>query len=139
MSHESLAVTGRLHFKHGGVTATQGNQLLVRSLFHQSSALQYNDAVGHANGRKAVRYEQRHFSVCQFRETLEDLGLAARVQRRSRLVEDQQLRIAQVSAGQRDLLPLASRQIDAALEAAAEHLVETAVQLGDDFAGQAFF
>ena len=56
------------------------------------------------------------------RKAHEDLVLGARVERRRRLVEDEHLRVAHVGAGERDLLPLAAREIDAALEAAAEHL-----------------
>jgi hypothetical protein len=39
------------------------------------------------------------------------------------LVEDEQLGVAQIGAGEGDLLPLAAGELDAALEAAAEHLV----------------
>ena len=61
----------------------------------------------------------------QFGEALKHLEFAARVERRSGLVEDQHLRVAQVGAGQRDLLPFAAGKIDAAFEAAAQHLLVT--------------
>ncbi len=59
----------------------------------------------------------------QLLEALEHLELRARVERRRRLVEDQQLRVAHVRARDGDLLPFAARQVDAGLEALAEHLV----------------
>ena len=61
--------------------------------------------------------------VRQFRESLEHLVLGARVERRRRLVENQQLRVAQVRAGQRHLLPLAAREVHAAFEAPSEQLI----------------
>ena len=47
------------------------------------------------------------------------------------------LRIAKIGAGQCELLPFAAGEIDAALEAAAQHLIVAALQLGDYTGGQA--
>jgi hypothetical protein len=62
----------------------------------------------------------------QLLEALEDLELGAGVERGGRLVEDQDLRVAHVGAGDGDLLPLAAGQFHAVLEALADHLVVAA-------------
>jgi hypothetical protein len=49
-----LAVARRLHFKHTCVAPAQRDQLRVRPFFYQPSALEYNDSVCHAYGRKAM-------------------------------------------------------------------------------------
>ena len=59
------------------------------------------------------------FALAQFLEPLEHFVLGARVERRRRLVENQQLRFTHVRARDGDLLPLAAGQIDAALESLA--------------------
>ena len=70
-----------------------------------------------------MRNEQCHFPHRQFGEALEHFKLALCIERRSGFIEDQQLRVAQVSAGQRYFLPLATRKIHAAIEAPAKHLL----------------
>ena len=51
---------------------------------------------------------------------------AARIEGGGGLVENEQLRVAKVGAGQRQLLPFAAGEIDAAFEAPAQHLVVAA-------------
>ena len=70
-------------------------------------------------------------------EALEHLGLGARVERGGRLVEDEQVGVAHVGAGDGDLLPLAAREVDAAVEALAERLVVAVRQACDDVVGEA--
>ena len=65
-------------------------------------------------------------ALAQLLEALEHLELRARVERRGRLVEDQQLRVAHVGAGDGDLLPLAAGEVDAGAEALADDLVVAA-------------
>src|SRR5204863_1394888 len=47
----------------------------------------------------------------------------AGVQRRGRLVENQHLRVPQIRARERDLLPLPAGELDAIVEPFAEHLI----------------
>ena len=72
--------------------------------------------------RRGVALEQRVFGL--------------RVQRGGRLVEDQQQRlVAHEAARQRELLPLAERQLDSARPRRTELRVEARRQTGDDVAG----
>ena len=57
---------------------------------------------------EAVRDQQGHLAFGQFGETFEHFVLGARIKRRRRLVQNQQLRIAQIGASERDLLPFAA-------------------------------
>ena len=61
-----------------------------------------------------------------------------RVERGGRLVENQDLGIADVGAGEGDALPLSSGKVHAAFESPAEHLIETPGKAGDDGTGTAF-
>ena len=84
-----------------------------------------------------MRDEHRHPAARQLREPQEHFVLGARVERRGRLVEDQDLGVAHVGPAQRHLLPLAPRQLYAAVEAAAEHLVVALPEPGGDRVGEA--
>ena len=53
--------------------------------------------------------EQRHFTFGQFVETFEDFEFRASIQRRRRLIENQDLRFPQIRARQSELLPLTAR------------------------------
>src|ERR1700733_5649500 len=85
-----------------------------------------------------MRNQKRHLAAGQLSEAFKDLKLTARIERSGGLIKNEQLRIAQVGARQRDLLPFAAREIDAALETPAQHLVVTAGKFPDDLACQAF-
>ena len=71
--------------------------------------------------------EERHFAGGEVGKALEDFVFGAGVQRGGGLIQDEELRVAQIGAGQGDLLPLAAGKIDAAFEAgrvyAADQLV----------------
>src|SRR5215472_2259293 len=70
-----------------------------------------------------MRDQDCHLALNQLRETLKHFMLGTRIERRRWFVENQELRVAQVRTGQRNLLPLSSGQLNAALEAATEQLV----------------
>ena len=68
-----------------------------------------------------MRDHDAHAALGQAAEALEDLGLGLGVHRRGRLVEHQDVGVlAHERARERDLLPLADRQLLAAVEPAAE-------------------
>ena len=71
-------------------------------------------------------------------KSLKDLALGSSVERRGRLVQDQQLRVAQMRARQGDFLPFAAGQVDPAFEAASKELVVYSRQLLDYALGEAF-
>ena len=82
-----------------------------------------------------MRNQQRHLAFGEFGEALEHFVLRSRVQRRGRLVQNQYLGIAQVRAGERDLLPLSARQINAALKSTAQNLFVALGKLADNLFG----
>ena len=71
-----------------------------------------------------MRDQDRHAALGQLGKSAKYFVLGQRIERRRRLVENDELRIAQIAAGQREFLPFTAGEIDAALEAAAEHLLE---------------
>src|SRR5580704_5210792 len=78
-----------------------------------------------------MRNQQCHLSLGEFGKSLKDFVLRPGIQRRGRLVENENLRVPQISARQRDLLPLAARKIGAALEPATQQLVVAVWQLAN--------
>src|ERR1700676_3917100 len=115
-----LAVTGRLQLEHFGVAAARLDELIVMTLLRNPAILENQDAIGHTHGRQAVRDQQRHLAFGEFGEALEYFVLGARVERGGRLVQDEQLRVAEIGASQRQALPFATGQIHAALEVRAQ-------------------
>src|SRR5260370_767001 len=99
--------------------------------------LEHQDPIRHPHRREAVRDQHRHPTLRQLRESQEPLVLGAGVERGGRLVEDQHLRIPHVRASERDLLPLTARELDAAVEAPAKHLVVAARDPSGDRVRQA--
>ena len=92
--------------------------------------LQDADAVGVADGREAVRDEDRRRLPGRGQDALEDLGLAAHVELRGRLVEQHNGRTLPNGGErprERDALPLAAGEIGAAGVAARQD----GVQIGE--------
>ena len=85
-----------------------------------------------------MRDEECHLAFGEFGEALEDFEFAACVEGGGGLVEDEELGVAEVGAGECDLLPLSSGEFDAPFEAATEHLVVASGEFGDDGVGEAF-
>ena len=129
-------VPRRLQFEQFRVPAALRQQFAVRAAGLQAPFVQHQDAVGHAHAGEAVRDQHRRAAVREFLEALEDLELAARIERGGGFVEDHHLRIAHVGARDRDLLPLAAGQVDAGAEAAADDLVVAVRQCRDHFIGE---
>ena len=108
---------------------------------------EHDDQIGHAHGGEAVRHEDGDPPVVRIGPVrapsraargvaLEQRVLGLGVERRRRLVEHQQQRsIAHEAAGQRELLPLAERHLDAAGPGRPELRVEPGVQALDDIGG----
>ena len=87
----------------------------MRALLDDPAVLEHDDQVGAADGREPVRDDERGAAGEQARERLLDHGLAGDVDARGRLVEDQQARVGEQRAGERDQLALADRERRAAL------------------------
>src|SRR5258708_24975562 len=84
-----------------------------------------------------MRNKKRHFPSGKFSKSAKHFEFAARVESGGRFVQNQQLRVAQISPRQRDLLPLAAGKIHSLLEAAAQHLLVGPGQAADDILGHA--
>ena len=97
------------------VGALARHQFVVRADLDDPAALQDDQAVGLAQGAQAVGDGDRRAALDQVVERLLDLPLGLGVDRRGRLVEDQDARVDQQRAGDRDPLPLAARERLAAL------------------------
>ena len=78
------------------------------------------DAVGAANTREAVRDEQNGSAAGELAHLGEQLGLRPRVERRGRLVENEEAARPEEGAGEREPLPLTDRELVAAEELAPE-------------------
>src|SRR5713226_92972 len=141
--------TTRWSSVRGGLDAVQlrvltafGHQFIVRADLHESRTVEYDDEIGHAHRRETVRDEYRDAAAVALAGAARRRGVALEqrvfslcVQRGGRFVEDQQQRpIAQEAARQRELLPLAERQLDSARPRRAELRVEAGRQTGDDVA-----
>ena len=114
------------------IGAAARHQLGVAAGLGDAAFVDHQNAVGVDHAGQAVGEDQRGASPHQAVERLLDDRLVAGVDRRERLVEHQDRRVAQQRPGDGDALALAARQADAAL---ADH---RAVALGkalDEVAG----
>ena len=103
------------------VRAVRREQLGVRPDLDDAPAVEHDDAVGVLDRRQPVRDHDRGASAHQRIERGLHLALRFRVERRGRLVEDQQRRVLEERARDGDALALAARQAHAVL---ADHRVE---------------
>src|SRR4029077_11022507 len=103
-----LAVARRLQLEELRITPATLQELLVGADVLHLAVGEDHDAVGHAHAGEAVRDENRGLAVRELLEALEDLVLGAGVQRGGGLVENEDLRVAHVGAGDGDLLPFAA-------------------------------
>ena len=88
------------------VAVGRRHQFTVRSLFPNLSCLQEVDSVGVSDGRKAVRDDDDQSVLGGFVQRIHQIGFRLRVERGSRLVENQNGRIPQEPAGDGDALLL---------------------------------
>ena len=82
----------------------------MRALLDDAAVLEHDDQVGIADRREPVRDDERGSVLEQQMQRLLDLSLGADVDRRRRLVEDQDPRVGEQRARERDQLALAERE-----------------------------
>ena len=87
-------------------------QLVVRALLDDPAVLEHDDQVGVADRREAMSDHERRAAGEQPPERALDLPLGADVDRRRRLVEDQDPRVGEERARERDELPLPEREAE---------------------------
>src|SRR6202021_3026228 len=133
-----LSISGSLHFKHFCVASREIYQRLMVAIFGDSSIFKHYDAICHPYSGKSGRDEEGGLSCGKVGKSLKDLKFAARMERRGRLIENQNLRISKVGAGERDFLPFAARKVHATFKAPAQHLLVIERKSFDNFVGHAF-
>ncbi len=102
-------VQSGLKLMQGGVSAIFPDKCFVRTIFNQPSAFYGDDAIGHPQGREPVcddEHGSRPGDLCHV--LLNDV-LAFVVQRARRFVENENPRIGDQGARDRDALALPSR------------------------------
>src|SRR3954468_13142 len=92
------------------VTAVLREQLVVRARFGDAAAMQHEDHVGVAHGSQPMRDRDRGPAFEEVRQALEDQIFRQRIERGGGLIEEENRRVANNRARDRDPLALASRQ-----------------------------
>ena len=98
-----------------GIAGERASSSCVRAELGHPPGLHERDAVGQRDRRRPVRDHERRPSSHHFGQRRADLVLLRRVDCRRGVVEDQHLRVGQDRAGDRDPLPLAAGEREAAL------------------------
>src|SRR5207248_2407731 len=93
-----------------GIQAAPGKELVVRALFDDPAVLEDDDQVRVADRGQAVRDDERRPPGEELAERDLDPALGADVDRRRRLVEDQDARVGEERPRERDQLALAERK-----------------------------
>ena len=102
-------------FDQRAVDAIVPQEGIRRAVLHEAALLQHEDAIEAAHRGQAVRDGDDGAAVHEAAERLADQLLRFAVERRGRLIEQQQGRVLQEGAGDGDALPLSARQADAAI------------------------
>src|SRR5439155_773757 len=112
-----------------GVELAAFEEFGVSSAFRNLSVLEHDDAVGPAHGRKPVRDEEGRAALGQSVQGLQQSVFGFDVERAGRLVEDQNGRVLQQGARNRNALALAAGERRPAL---ADHGVVAVGQTHDE-------
>ena len=86
-SSSAAAETLRLQIEHRAIAPAERHQLVVRAELDDPAVLEHADAIGMAHGREAMRDEDGRAVARRGEQAIEDLRLAAHVELRGRLVE----------------------------------------------------
>ena len=101
-----LPVPLGLQREERGIQTALRYQLIVRPFFDHAALLDDEDAVGHAHRGEAMRNNDRHLLHDKVRKPEKYVVFGAGIERRRGLVENEDLGVADVGTGQRNLLPL---------------------------------
>src|SRR5919198_2586888 len=100
-------VSRGLHAEEPRIAAVQSHQFSMRAFLDKPAVLQEDDPVRTPDGREAVRDVDGGAAVGKRAKPLEQVVLGLRVERRRRLVEEEDPRVlAHERTRERDLLPL---------------------------------
>ena len=116
-----------LQIEHRPIAPAERHQFVVRAELDDSAVLEHADAIGMADGGEAMRDQNGRAMPRRGEQAIEDFRFAAHVELRGRLVEQHDAG-AELDGcqrpGERDALPLAARQIGAAVVPAGKHRVQ---------------
>src|SRR5215472_13696204 len=93
------------------IEAAGGEQLGVAARLDDAAGVDDDDAVGTLDRRQSVRDDDARAALHQSAERLLDEALGLGVERRRRLVEDEDRRVLEDRARDREALPLAAREL----------------------------
>src|SRR5437660_4119031 len=114
-----------LHREELRVAATEVDELVVRPALDDAALVEDIDAIRRTDAREAVRDEEHRPTAEEVAHACEEIVLRARIERRGRLVQDDERRVAKERARERDALPLPDRHVLSAHEVRAEDRVVT--------------
>src|SRR5581483_7800453 len=97
------------------VAAVQPQQFGVRAALDDLARFEHQDLIRAADRRQPMRDDERRPPGSQLAEAILDHLLALAVEARGGFVEDEDARVCENGARDRHALPLAARQLDAAL------------------------
>src|SRR5438105_330714 len=112
-----------LHREELRVAATEVDELVVRPALDDAALVEDIDAIRRTDAREAVRDEEHRSTAEEVAHACEEIVLRARIERRCRLVQDDERRVAKERARERDALPLPDRHVLSAHEVRAEDRV----------------
>src|SRR6516225_969751 len=112
LCHGTAEILGELHLSmvEPGIGAMGREELAVVADFDDVAALEYDQTVGFAERAEAVGDGNRCAAADELVEGLLNLSFGLRVDRRGGLVENQNPRVNEQRAGDRDSLALAARK-----------------------------
>src|SRR6266550_2531871 len=117
----------RLQIEHRPVATRERHELLMCAELDDPAVLQYADAIGMAHRGEAMRDQDGRAMPRSGEQAIENLRFPAHVELRSRLIEQHDAG-AEFDGGQRsrerNALPLAARQVGAAVIPAGQHRVQ---------------
>src|SRR5438094_688849 len=106
----------RLHGEELGVASAEMHELVVRPTLDDTTVVEHVDAVRRPDAGEAVRDEEDRPAAEEVAHAREEVVLRARVERRGRLVQDDERRVPKERARERDPLPLTDRNVLSAHE-----------------------
>ena len=115
LRYARFSCAGELDPVQARVDTFLGQQFGVRAQFDQTAALQHRNPIGAFDCRQAVGNDDGGAVLHQRLERGLDCALRFRIQRRSRLVENQYRRVLEDGPCDRDALPLPTRELDPSL------------------------
>src|SRR5262249_14979831 len=113
--HARPRQAGDLLLDQLAVEAPPAPQQVRRAVLQHAARLHHHDAVEAAHGGEPMRDRDQGAPVHQLAQRIADRLLAIGVERRGRLVEQQDRRVLEEGAGDGDALALPARELDAAV------------------------